>query len=187
MPNNRKNNHKNNKKRLKVKMNFSWKNIILYGFLVLLFFFMFAFVSTQYEDKKQVPISKVIADVKAGKVKQISVSDNKITVLEKDGSQVVSNKEPGSNVYTLFKDAGANLSKTNVEVKDDTGVNNWVSLLANFLPVLIMFGFLYIIYRQARGAQDNIFSFGKSSAKVFSKDQPQITFDDVAGVDEAKQ
>src|SRR3989338_3860730 len=50
-----------------------------------------------------------------------------------------------------------------------------------------MVAFFYFIFRQARGAQENIFSFGQSKAKLFSKDTPRIRFNDVAGVDEAKQ
>ena len=50
-----------------------------------------------------------------------------------------------------------------------------------------MVAFFYFIFRQARGAQENIFSFGRSRAKLFSKDTPHISFADVAGVDEAKQ
>jgi len=50
-----------------------------------------------------------------------------------------------------------------------------------------MVGFFYFIFRQARGAQESVFSFGQSKAKIFNKDKPKISFKDVAGVDEAKQ
>jgi cell division protease FtsH len=50
-----------------------------------------------------------------------------------------------------------------------------------------MVAFFIFIFRQARGAQENIFSFGQSKAKLFSKDTPKTGFSDVAGVDEAKQ
>jgi cell division protease FtsH len=50
-----------------------------------------------------------------------------------------------------------------------------------------MVAFFFFIFRQARGAQDNIFSFGQSRARLFSRDTPRVTFADVAGVDEAKQ
>ncbi len=47
--------------------------------------------------------------------------------------------------------------------------------------------FFLFIFRQARGAQDNIFSFGQSKARIWNKDLPKVTFSDVAGVDEAKK
>ena len=50
-----------------------------------------------------------------------------------------------------------------------------------------MVGFFLFLIKQARGAQDSIFSFGQSRAKLFSKDTPKVTFVDVAGVDEAKK
>src|SRR5258708_1134271 len=50
-----------------------------------------------------------------------------------------------------------------------------------------MVAFFYFIFRQARGAQESVFSFGQSKAKLFNKDNPRISFSDVAGVDEAKQ
>ena len=53
--------------------------------------------------------------------------------------------------------------------------------------MILMVAFFYFIFRQARGAQESVFSFGQSKAKVFNKDNPEITFKDVAGVDEAKQ
>jgi cell division protease FtsH len=124
--------------------------------------------------------------VKSGKVTEIEVHENKLIVKEKDGT-IQTFKEPGSNTYTLFKDAGVNLDKTKVVVDDKTGMNNWVNLIASILPIILMVAFFWFIFRQARGAQENIFSFGQSKAKLFSKDTPKTTFKDVAGVDEAKR
>ena len=63
----------------------------------------------------------------------------------------------------------------------------WLNILSNVLPLILTVVFFLFIFRQARGAQDNIFSFGQSKARVWNKDLPKITFSDVAGVDEAKQ
>lgn len=62
-----------------------------------------------------------------------------------------------------------------------------MSLLSNVLPLLLTILFFLFIFRQARGAQDNVFSFGQSKARVFNKDLPKTTFADVAGVDDAKK
>lgn len=139
------------------------------------------------EEVRNVPISQVISDVKKGEISQISVSGDKITATTKNGAILTSAKEPGSNIYQLFKDAGVSLDKTKVVVKDDSSLNNWLNILSSILPVILMVAFFYFLFRQARGAQESIFSFGKSSAKLFSKDTPKVTFSDVAGVDEAKQ
>ncbi|MEK7502151.1 MAG: ATP-dependent zinc metalloprotease FtsH [Patescibacteria group bacterium] len=170
----------------KVKLNTSWKNVFLYGFLVLIAGFLFLSATAPLEQVTTVPLSQVISDVKEGKVKEISILDNKLTVKEQDKT-VQSFKEPGVNTYQLFKDAGVSLDKTKVLVKDETGLNNWVNIISSILPIILMVAFFYFIFRQARGAQENIFSFGQSRAKLFSKDTPRIRFSDVAGVDEAKQ
>ncbi|PIP75098.1 MAG: cell division protein FtsH [Candidatus Levybacteria bacterium CG_4_9_14_3_um_filter_35_16] len=180
---------KNGRKLRASKVKTSWKNMVIYFFLFLFVTFVFMSFSqskTTPEDKT-VPLSQIIQDVKNGRVTEINVSGTKITVMEKGGDTIQSFKEPNVNLYQLFDDAGVSLNKTKVIIKDDTTLNNWIGILGSVLPVLLMVAFFYFIFRQARGAQESIFSFGRSGAKVFSKDKPGITFADVAGVDEAKQ
>ncbi len=171
-------------------MKFSWKNIIIYAFVLLFVAFIFMGLNQSAglssESTKTVSLSKVISDVKAGKVTSIEVLPTKLTVHEKSGN-LESFKESNANVYQLFKDAGVPLDKTSVVIKDETAINNWINILSSILPVILMVAFFYFIFRQARGAQESVFSFGQSKAKVFNKDNPKITFADVAGVDEAKQ
>ncbi len=172
---------------LKFKIKTSWKNIFLYGFLFFFMLFLFMGINQDaIQGTKTVPISQIIQDVKQGKVSEITILDNKLTV--RRGEEVVDSfKEPSANVYQIFKDAGVPLDKTKVIVRDQTGINNWIGLISSVLPILLMVAFFYFIFRQARGAQENMFSFGQSRAKLFSKDTPRISFSDVAGVDEAKQ
>lgn len=182
------NHKKNGKKRVvKVKVNFSWKNLFLYGFLLLFLMFLFASFSQPGQNQKTVPLSTIIQDVKSGKVKELTVSDTQITATEKNSQIEQATKESGTSIYSIFKDAGVPLNQTKVTVNNESSLVNWVSIISNILPILLMIGFFYVIFRQARGAQESIFSFGKSSAKLFNKDNPKVTFSDVAGVDEAKQ
>src|SRR3989344_2059185 len=183
-------NHKNSRKQkiIKMKINTSWKNILVYGFLFLFSMFLFIGVNSGQspENTKTIPLSQVVADVKENKVAEIEVLENKL--LLKEGKETFQSfKETGANVYQIFKDAGVPLTKTKITIKDETGFNNWLNIISSVLPILLMVAFFYFIFRQARGAQENIFSFGKSSAKLFSKDTPKTTFKDVAGVDEAKR
>jgi len=181
---------KNHKKPkiVKMKIRTSWKNILIYAFLFLfaMFIFLGANSSQSPENSKTIPLSQVISDVKAGKVTEIQVQDNKL-VLKEGKNNLESYKETGANVYQIFKDAGVQLDKTSIVVNDETGLNNWLNIISSVLPVVLMVAFFYFIFRQARGAQENIFSFGQSRAKVFNKDTPRIGFANVAGVDEAKQ
>ena len=181
---------KNHKKPkiVKMKIRTSWKNILIYAFLFLfaMFIFLGANGSQSPENSKTIPLSQVVSDVKAGKVTEIQVQDNKL-VLKEGKNNLESYKEEGANVYQIFRDAGVQLDKTSITVSDQTGLNNWLNIISSVLPVVLMVAFFYFIFRQARGAQENIFSFGQSRAKVFNKDTPRIGFANVAGVDEAKQ
>jgi cell division protease FtsH len=178
------------KKRIvKFKTKFSWKNLLLYFFLIIFVLFFFSAFATPYENIQKVPLSSIISDVTKGTVTKIDVSSDKLIVTKKNGNKIQADKEVSANVYTLFRDAGAKLdpSKVNVNVKNDSASTNWINILSAVLPVVLMIGFFYFIFRQARGTQENIFSFGQSRAKLFNRDNPKVTFANVAGVDEAKQ
>ncbi len=175
------------KRVIKFKAKFSWKNLLLYGFLIVFSLFVFSALSSPYEDRKQVSLSQIITNVKKGQVKKIVVNGDKFMVDFKNGTMQQAIKESQESVYSLFKDAGVPLSNVEVSVKDESLFNNWFNFLSAILPVVLMIAFFYFIFRQARGAQESIFSFGQSRAKLFNKDSPRVTFIDVAGVDEAKQ
>ncbi|MGH7245873.1 MAG: ATP-dependent zinc metalloprotease FtsH [Candidatus Levyibacteriota bacterium] len=171
---------------IKLKLDLSWKNLFLYGFLLVFLLFLFFGFNQSVTPSKTTSLSQLMQDVKNGKVQELTVTDTKLTAQEK-GQTVETTKEATANVYTLFKDAGVSLDKTKVTVKDDSGLTNWINILSGVLPIVLMIAFFYFLFRQARGAQENIFSFGQSKAKLFAKDTPKTTFADVAGVDEAKQ
>lgn len=186
--NGKKSSGKNNKARIgKFKFNTSWKNLLLYGFIVIFSLLVFMSLNSPLETGSNVPVSQVIKDVKAGKVNEIDITGDKLVVHEDGGKTLTAVKEPGSDIYSLFKDANVSLDKVKVTVKDEAGLNSWINILSAILPVALMIAFFYFIFRQARGTQESIFSFGQSRAKLFSKDTPKTTFADVAGVDEAKQ
>ncbi|PKQ30124.1 MAG: cell division protein FtsH [Actinobacteria bacterium HGW-Actinobacteria-10] len=62
---------------------------------------------------------------------------------------------------------------------------SWLSLLINLLPIVILVGLMFFILNQMQGGNSKIMNFGKAKAKRMTRDQPRITFKDVAGVDEA--
>jgi cell division protease FtsH len=187
MPNGKRINRK-----IRPKVKTSWKNIVVYVVIFLFMAFLFigfnqSSTSSSSSQTKTVPLSQIITDIKNKKVSELDVSSTKITAKEKGNVQLQATKESTADVYQMFNNAGVSLTGTKVMVQDDSSFNNWVNILSSVLPVALMVLFFYFIFRQARGAQENIFSFGQSKAKVFSKDTPKISFADVAGVDEAKQ
>lgn len=173
----------------KLKFKLSWKDSLLYGFLFF-FLLMITFGLSGLSDKKEieeVPLSKVVTGVKDGKIKQITVSDNTLEIEYKNGDLAKSKKEEGASLYQILNDAGVDPTRANINIEDKAGLNTWLGILGTFLPVLLIIGFFYFIFRRAKGAQDNILSFGSSKAKAISKVFPKVTFDEVAGVDEAKE
>ncbi len=182
------NNHKKNiKKIFELKINLTPKNIFLWLFAAFIIFFIFISardVSRLFPDK---PLSTLINDVKNGEVKKIEVIDTKLLATYKDDKIYSSHKESQDSLFKIMTDAGVDLKNVEIEVKDTTGGAIWLSILSNVLPLILMVGFFLFLIRQARGAQDSIFSFGQSRAKQFSKGTPRVTFADVAGVEEAKQ
>lgn len=181
---------KNNKIKIgKYKFNTSWKNVLLYGFILLFSLLIFTSFNSPLGNENKVPLSQVISEVKNNRVREIKVTGDKLSVTRTDKKVITAVKEPGSDVYQLFENAGVTLdpSKVKVDINDEAGLNSWIGILGAILPVALMIAFFYFIFRQARGTQESIFSFGQSKAKLFSKDTPKTSFADVAGVDEAKQ
>jgi cell division protease FtsH len=72
------------------------------------------------------------------------------------------------------------------QAKPVPGNNGFLIVLLNILPLILVFGVIFFIVRRATQSQQNVFSFGKTRAKVVPGDRPSTTFADVAGVDEAK-
>ncbi len=73
-----------------------------------------------------------------------------------------------------------------VQVSADPQVGSfWLTALFQFLPIILIVGFFFFLMQQMQGGGNRVMSFGKSKARLVSKDQPKITFSDVAGLDEA--
>ncbi len=183
------NGRKRNGRKSKFGLRFTWKDLLLYGFLF--FFLLFLMVGigefTQGASGDTIPISRLVQDIKDKKVQDVKISDSRIEIVYKNGDKAISNKEVGTSFYEILKNADVDPQTIKIDIRDDSSVNAWVNILSSFLPVILIIAFFYFIFRQARGAQENIFSFGSSRGKLFNKDFPKTTFGDVAGVDEAKQ
>jgi len=177
------------KKKLAMKFKFTWKDLLLYGFLFIFLVFLTVGLGdfAQSGNPKDTPLSKIVQDIKDKKVKEISISENKLEIAYNNGQKVQSRKETNTSFYEVLKNSNVDPNTVKINVKDESSVNVWINIISTFLPVILIIAFFYFIFRQARGAQENIFSFGSNKGKTFNKDNPKTTFADVAGVDEAKQ
>jgi len=88
------------------------------------------------------------------------------------------------NDQELIKVLRENVADFSVKPAD----NLWMNIIFSFGPILLFFGMLwFLVYRQMKGVGGGAMSFGKSRAKLLSRDREKVTFNDVAGVDEAKE
>ncbi len=111
--------------------------------------------------------------------------------LTKD-EKVTGDLSDGTGQYEVFLphdtvDDFANFARKNgVDVSADPQMGSFLlSVLFQFLPILIIVGFFFFLMQQMQGGGNRVMSFGKSKARLVTKDQPKITFSDVAGLDEA--
>ena len=79
----------------------------------------------------------------------------------------------------------AQINDAGVELTIDEEPISFGTILLNFLPWLLFIGFMFFIFTQMQGGGNRVMQFGKAKAKQVTKDQPKVTFDDVAGIDEA--
>ncbi len=187
-PNGLQNKKAGEKKLTEFKFNFNAKTLFILLFAGLFLFFTFRSISN--EVKKAVPekpVTAIIQDLRQNKVEKLEVIDNKILVYYKNKDVAITYKEANQSFVETLQNAKVDINKVNISVKDTQGSSGWVLFLSNIIPTILMVAFFVFLFRQARGAQDSVFSFGKARIKEFSKDMPKVTFKDVAGVDEAKK
>jgi len=131
---------------------------------------------------EEVPLSDVIARSQTGEIEKIVVEGEVLTVTTTDGTELRTFKEANASIYEI---AGLNLEGVVVDIKASSGFN-WGQLLWSFLPLVLFGGLLFFLFRSARGANSQAMSFGRSRARLFPANTPTVTFEDVAGVEEAK-
>ncbi len=152
--------------------------VIIIGAIVL-----FAYILPSANKPEEIPLSEAIAMSQAGQIAEIKVEDAELLITTTEGIELITFKESNASIYEID---GLNLEGVIVKIEGSTGIN-WGGLLLNFLPIIILVGLLFFIFRRAQGANTQAMSFGRSRARLFPANTPTITFNDVAGVDEAKQ
>ncbi len=170
-------------------MNVNWRTalyilvMISAGALLLLLFPM----NNQLEE---IPFSRLVADVMEGRVESIAIEGDDLEVTYGEGSRVVSRKEAGVDLTEILLGLGvrpAALDEVDIQVEPPSPLGEWLAILGSFLPFIFLAILFIFLMRQAQGTNNQALSFGKSRARMFTGEKPTVTFDDVAGVDEAKQ
>ncbi|MCJ7677277.1 MAG: ATP-dependent zinc metalloprotease FtsH [Anaerolineales bacterium] len=137
-------------------------------------------------------LNEVAAKIASGTVSRIVVDENNLEVIFRDGTSAFSRKEPTKTTVEQLVDLGLTpeslaSDRLQIEIKQPSDWNTVVSLITYLVPGLLVVGLIFFMLRQAQGSNNQALSFGKSRARLFTGDQPTVTFSDVAGVDEAKE
>ena len=175
--------------KVKIKqVKFNPKRMVIW--LVILFFvapFFISILSGPLPVDK-VGMSQLIQDIKADKVEKIEVEEERILVEYKNREGLIeSRKQAGESFVEILDRAQVDVSTVNFETKDTSAQRAWRGVLEILLPVVLTGAIFLFLFRQVRGQQDGIFSFGKNKAKLFMKGKQDVSFKDVAGVKEAKR
>jgi len=166
--------------------------VLLFAAIIILVFYSFNQSSTSLET---LSINQVAADIQTGKVSRIIEEQDRLTVIYGNGTSAIeriAHKEPETTLVQQLKDLGVSSEQLapdhmNIEVKPPSPWLGIVSALGYILPFVLLGGVFWFVFRQAQGSNNAAMSFGKSRARMFTGDQPSVTFGDVAGVEEAKE
>jgi cell division protease FtsH len=165
-------------------MKSNWKrNGLIYILILLAAILFFYFLMPGSNEPEEVPLSQVIGLSQDNQITKIKIDGESMLVTTIDGKELKTYKEPNTSIYDIKE---LSLEGVTIDIKGSSGIN-WGSLLINLLPLLV-FGFLlFFLFRQARGANNQAMSFGRSRARLFPAARATVTFADVAGVEEAKE
>ena len=128
--------------------------------------------------------SELLSDARAGSISEVTIKDTKLTGTTTTGQAFITEKG------VFDPELGAKLAEAGVDVTYDSDDGGFTlgALILNILPVLLILGlFLFMMRQMQGGGGRGAMSFGKSRARLLTEKHGRVTFDDVAGVDEAKE
>lgn len=145
------------------------------------------------DEQEALTINQLAADIQANRVARISTEENnELKIIYNDGTERESLKEPETTLVQQLKELGVtseNLDPSHIKIQINPP-SVWSTLLTIFAyigPFILLIGAFYFIFRSAQGSNNAAMSFGKSRARMFTGENPAVTFEDVAGVDESKE
>ena len=166
-------------------MNKRWRNAGLYALLAIVVIALgTAFLDKPSTERETWRYSQFIQEVEKGKVEKVSLSSDrsKALVTSLDGRKVVVNLPNDPDLINILTKHSVDIS---VLPQADEGL--WFKALSSlFFPVLLLVGLFFLLRRAQSGPGSQAMNFGKSKARVQMEPQTQVTFGDVAGIDQAK-
>jgi cell division protease FtsH len=164
----------------------NWRrNGLIYLFVIAAAVLLFSLYYNNNATKPEsVPLSQIIDKSKSNEIEKLVFDGSTLLVTSADGKELQT--DIGALTLVDLKELGLVIPPGGYEIKSSGGIS-WSMLLINTLPFLLLIFVFYLIFRQARGANNQAMSFGRSRARLFPANKATVTFADVAGAEEAKQ
>ena len=164
-------------------MNQFTRNLMLWGVISLAMVIVFnLFSQPQHSSQPSVTYSEFLRQAAKGEVSEVVIQGNTLTGKTTDGKsfQIYVPNDPG-----LVDKLIAEKVEVRAEPVEDSPW--YMTLLVSWFPMLLLIGVWIFFMRQMQGGAGRAMSFGRSRARMLNQEQGKVTFDDVAGVDEAKE
>ena len=169
------------------------KNSLVYVLIIIGVIVIFYTLIPTFGASDELPLTEVVSKAKNHEISEIIVQGRKLTIIPRvtggaGGATLTSRMGDQTDIVSLLVDNDVDIGPTGVQVnfKGSGGLGSVLGILFNFLPLIFFGGLILFMMRQAQGSNNQTMSFGRSKARLLTLNRPTITFDDVAGVDEAK-
>jgi cell division protease FtsH len=166
-------------------VNKKWRNAGLYALLAIVVIALgTAFLDKPSQSRETWKYSQLIKEVQDGKIETVKLSADRTRALvtSQDGKQVLVNLPNDPQLISILADKGVDIS-----VLPQSDESFWFRALSSlFFPILLLVGLFFLLRRAQNGPGSQAMNFGKSRARVQMEPQTQVTFGDVAGIDQAK-
>ena len=162
------------------------KNLAMWALIVLLsvgLFNMFQNPKNSLNKNDQVTFSKFLSEVDNGRVVEVNIQGNNINGILSDGSKFKTFSPNYPNLVEKLSEKGVSINATPLEDK----MPSLLGILLSWFPMLLLIGVWIFFMRQMQGGKGGAMGFGRSKAKMMNELKGKVTFNDVAGVEEAKE
>ena len=163
------------------------RNSFIYLLIIVAVIAVFFTIMGSFGGTKEKRITDIIDLAQSGQIQEIVVKGETLEVTH-GGETFKSRIGKNTDIFSVLQDAGVETGPggVNVRFKGGSAWGSFGRILIGFLPIILIGGFLLFMMRQAQGGNNQTLSFGRSRARLFMANRPTVTFNDVAGVEEAK-
>ncbi|MEM7684239.1 MAG: ATP-dependent metallopeptidase FtsH/Yme1/Tma family protein, partial [Pseudomonadota bacterium] len=159
------------------------KNLVFWGILILLMVTLFSVLQDGSGSGRSstIPFSEFLQKVENDQVSRVTIDGENIEVITTDGQRLQTVQPYGTDIIADLREHGVAFTAEPQE-------RSFLSMISFYLlPMLLLLGFWFFMLNRMQGGGRGAMGFGKSKAKLLTERQGKVTFDDVAGIDEAKE